>query len=254
MKTVDFKSLSLDNLKGEVWVDVIGFDGIYSASNYGRIKSEQRIVNNRSSKGRLIKEKILSPCTCNNRYQVNLTINNKSKTFDVSWLIFYSFYPEKHNNDKSKCVMHKNKIVSDNRLTNLELVSVSTSHKTNFIKGLLPHIHTLPRPTNKWRLRYGIYENGFLIKNTCNKCFIEKSINEFEPNRDTCKVCRSYNKGSKNPGVRLQITELKKSGLKKCPKCNNILKNDLFYNGSSYCKICTKEKNKQSIKRIINVK
>ncbi len=34
------KNLSLENMEGEEWTDVIGYDGIYSVSNYGRIKRE----------------------------------------------------------------------------------------------------------------------------------------------------------------------------------------------------------------------
>lgn len=32
--------LSLENFDGEIWKDVVGFDGVYEISNYGRVKSQ----------------------------------------------------------------------------------------------------------------------------------------------------------------------------------------------------------------------
>ena len=35
----------LSDLKGEIWKDVVGFEGIYQVSNLGRVKSLSRVVN-----------------------------------------------------------------------------------------------------------------------------------------------------------------------------------------------------------------
>ena len=46
--------MSLENIEGEKWNDVPGYDGIYQASNFGRIKSCERI----DCRGRLRPERI----------------------------------------------------------------------------------------------------------------------------------------------------------------------------------------------------
>lgn len=46
----------------EEWKDIKGFEGLYSISNYGRVKSLKRICRANTCGLRTIEEKILSPC------------------------------------------------------------------------------------------------------------------------------------------------------------------------------------------------
>jgi hypothetical protein len=71
-----YRNKNIETLENEIWVDAIYYDGSYSVSNLGRVKSEQRVVNNGSSGGRLVKERILSQAKNNkdNRLGVNLSI------------------------------------------------------------------------------------------------------------------------------------------------------------------------------------
>lgn len=59
---VDY-DIGVPDLDDEIWADIKGYEGLYQISNYGRVKSVQRVVkstgNNRTS--RSIPEKILKP-------------------------------------------------------------------------------------------------------------------------------------------------------------------------------------------------
>lgn len=181
-------NLSLDDLPDEIWVDAYGFDGIYEVSNMGRIKSLSRLVPNGKSE-RLVKERIRKQVMCNDgRLTCPLHINNKSHSINVSALIYYSFHRDSFVSDK-ECIMHKNKLASDNRLSNLCLEYISNSHKLNFKKGLLPHLY---KNNMKKHEEYLCKSNK-----KCNVCGIIRPISEFEPKRSTCTDCRSKYRHSK---------------------------------------------------------
>lgn len=101
----------------EIWKDILGFEGIYQASNFGRIKSLERI----DALGHRLKEKILK--TARDRYgyyQVELYKNSIGKMYLVHrlvWIAFNGQIPE------SMQVNHINEIKSDNRLKNLNLMT-----------------------------------------------------------------------------------------------------------------------------------
>lgn len=53
----------IENLDGEVWKDVVGYEGLYQVSNMGRVKSVKRVVNSTNPKQswKTINERILKP-------------------------------------------------------------------------------------------------------------------------------------------------------------------------------------------------
>lgn len=227
-------------MENEIWVDVYGFDGIYSVSNLGQVKSERRFVNNGNG-GRWVKERILKQAVCaDGRISVGLCVNNKRISKHISQIVWTSF--NETDIPKGKCVMHKNKIPMDNRLSNLECVTISTSHSRNFQLGLLPHLEEihLKMIGSRYNEENGIYNGNELIEKLCNKCFEHKPVEDFESNRNTCKFCRYVNAGVKNVGKLKYLSELKLAGLKKCPKCTDVKNISEFYNGSSKCKSCSK--------------
>ncbi len=193
-----YKNLSLEDLENEIWIDALGFDGIYLVSNYGRIKSLSRYVNNGKGQ-RLIKERIRAQTLSKDgRLTCPFSINNKTYSNNVSQLIYLSFNYNTKLNIKTHCVMHKNKNQSDNRLENLKIETISKSHSVNFEKGLLEHL----RNNNIKRT-----ENYNLLKSrVCKVCNKEKEINKFKRGYKTCSNC-SYIKKS-NPNYR-QKTEIK---------------------------------------------
>jgi len=235
-----YKNIKIENIDGEIWVDVFGYDGIYSVSNLGRVKSERRLVNNGQG-GRWVKERMLKQAKCSDgRLSVNLSINNIVTSKQVSQIVWTSF--NETDTPIGKCVMHKNKIALDNRLSNLECVTWSISHSRNFQLGLLPHLEDIHTKMlgSKYNEKNGIYNGNLLIEKLCNKCFEHKPTEDFELERNTCKFCRNINAGVKDVGKLKYLTELKMAGLKKCPKCTDVKSILDFHKGSSKCKLCTK--------------
>jgi hypothetical protein len=118
--------LSLEDLEGEIWKDIIGFDGSHSVSNFGRVKREQRY----DTKGRLLKAKILK-----RQYwigkdgfvdgaKVTFGADGKVITKAVSILVAESFLGEI---PKGYCVVHLDKNVKNDCVDNLKITTYSES-------------------------------------------------------------------------------------------------------------------------------
>ena len=113
-------------MKKEYWKPVVGYEGLYEVSNWGRVKSikfGKEIILKQKIKGgyyyvNLSKNGILKPMKDNNGYlKVRLCNGEKSKTFNLHRLIAETFIPNLNN---YKEVNHKNEIKTDNRVENLE--------------------------------------------------------------------------------------------------------------------------------------
>ncbi len=244
----NYKNKNIESMDNELWVDVYGYDGIYSVSNLGRVKSETRYVSNGKG-GRLVKERILSQAVSfDGRASVNLCWNNISSPKHVSQIVWTSFNEQPIPD--GKCIMHKNKIPTDNRLINLDCTSWSQSHSRNYQLGLLPHLNLIHATMigSKWNNEHGVFINGELSEKLCSKCFNHKDLSCFsELNRNVCKECRSKELGVVEFGKLNRIKELKDAGLKKCSKCDTIKTINQFHIGTACCKECKKEQYKEKV-------
>lgn len=101
----------------EIWKDVCNYEGYYQISNKGRIKSLDRYVE-RNGKLVKVKGKILN-LNKNNAgyYYLNLCTNNSRKKFLIHRLVAIAFIP---NQNKLKCINHKDENKSNNSVENLE--------------------------------------------------------------------------------------------------------------------------------------
>lgn len=101
----------------EEWKDIPKFEGLYQASNLGKIKSLPKLINNRF-KDISKAEKILKPSKAKNGYlRVVLVKNGTKKYMSVHRLIAITFLPNYFGLEQ---VNHKNKNKEDNRIENLE--------------------------------------------------------------------------------------------------------------------------------------
>ena len=91
----------------EYWKPVVGYEGLYMVSNWGRVKSIK-----------FGKERILKPGTNNYGYLlVKLCKDGKVKAFTVHRLVAEAFLPNPHN---YPCVNHKDENKQNNVVSNLE--------------------------------------------------------------------------------------------------------------------------------------
>lgn len=180
-----YKITTMEDLPNEEWVDVFGFDGIYEVSNLGRFKSLGRYVAIRNGQ-RWVKERILKQCLVyDGRLTLNLCNGVRTST-NVSATVFLSFNLKADYNIKDHCVMHIDKVKSNNVLSNLRIERISKSHSINYDKGLLHHLtrNNKKRTTDYLKLTHKV----------CSVCLVKKTISKFEHGRNKCMKCRYVEK------------------------------------------------------------
>lgn len=94
----------------EVWKSIKGYEGLYEVSNYGRVKSLERIVD----KTHHVKEKILKNVQMPSGY---LVVGLSGKQHYVHRLVAMAFI---QNQNKYPQVNHKDEDKTNNRVENLE--------------------------------------------------------------------------------------------------------------------------------------
>lgn len=118
----------MEDLPGEEWRDILGYEGCYQVSNMGRVKSLTRKVWNYTKPGR-----ILSPGSKKNGY-LHVALrkgDNIEKHAHVHRLVALAFI---ENTLHLPEVNHKNFDKTDNRVENLEWVD-SASNKAHYRKS-----------------------------------------------------------------------------------------------------------------------
>lgn len=101
----------------EIWKPIKGFEGLYEVSNYGRVRSVDRFIEDKNQYGiykKFLSGKILSPSKDKfGYYRIKLL----GKPCKVHRLVAEAFIP---NQDNLPCVNHKDENPSNNNVDNLE--------------------------------------------------------------------------------------------------------------------------------------
>lgn len=107
----------------EIWKPVVGFEGIYEVSNYGRVKSLAREVRCGAKGFKTLKDYILKQGIRGDRHNrpyVRLQQNGKMRNYTVARLVAEAFIPNPYNLPQ---VNHKDENPMNNFVGNLEWCS-----------------------------------------------------------------------------------------------------------------------------------
>jgi hypothetical protein len=115
----------------EKWLAIPGFESSYEVSNFGHVKSLERLVKARGGKSRTLKEHILSPCvssTGNGSAYLSCALSYKGKAtpkkvHSLVALAFFGVKPDKH------VVCHGRAGNLCNHVANLSYQTESTNQK-----------------------------------------------------------------------------------------------------------------------------
>ncbi len=94
----------------EEWKPIVGYEGLYEISSYGRVKS----VKNNVFQNRIRAVHICQPA---GYFIISLGLNGKAKRFPIHRLVAFAFIP---NPLGKRTVNHINGVKTDNRISNLE--------------------------------------------------------------------------------------------------------------------------------------
>ena len=103
----------------EIWKDIPGYEGLYQVSNFGRVRSLDRIVSPKGKKSYVVKGRIMKAYkrSSDNYLQIILSKDKTEIIFYVHRLVAAAFIDNPLN---LPCVNHINCDKSDNRVQNLE--------------------------------------------------------------------------------------------------------------------------------------
>ena len=251
----------LEDMSGEEWVDIIGYDGIYQVSNLGRVKSIGRFVNTLNGSQKWVNEKILKG-NVNSKNKllkkerdVKFIVNNISSTHLVCTLVADAFLRDRSNNERI-CQIDKNQFNCE--LSNLKIVSVSECVLQSYNKGKAKDWgigNMIKNERKEYELNNGIFKNGELIKIKCSCCGEIKSVNDFYFKKNNirreCKDCTIKKRGTKNLGKLRFREKLAEKGRRICSVCKQEKdlyidfgkSKNIFMGRSNTCKECAKKLN-----------
>lgn len=118
--------LNMEDIEGEVWKSIVGFEGLYEVSDLGRVKSLERPTNQFSCP--FIRKQQLNKF---GYLTVGLTKNNKPKTFTVHRLVAMAFIL---NPDNKEQINHKDGNKKNNRLSNLEWCNAQENQSHRYLE------------------------------------------------------------------------------------------------------------------------
>lgn len=167
----------------EIWKDIVGYEGLYQASNLGNIKSITHIRKNGKNENRLCttKGKMLKPGIDSNGYMlVVLSKKGKTKSYRVHRLIALTFIK---NNAKCKCINHKDENKLNNQVDNLEWCT----HRYNNNYGTKGK-----RISQKNSIKVNQYDlKGNFIKQWNSMTEAEKKLNIKRAATNICACCKN---------------------------------------------------------------
>lgn len=164
----------IEDLEGEIWKPVVGYEGKYEVSNLGRVKSLSYLGHN---KNQILKTQIVYG------YEViTLWRNDVSQHCRIHRLVYEAFngklpkWIAKDNGNKRMEINHINEITTDNRLENLELITHTENIRHSKIKIAKSHYKKVYQYTTS-KCLVKVYDSikscsdyGFNSSSVCRCC------------------------------------------------------------------------------------
>lgn len=123
----------------EVWKDIEGYEGIYQASSYGRIRTVDKKETYTKMHGKRVWQSRVMKYrgeTYRTGYRVSLWKYGKPKDYLVARLVAYTFNGGNYN-DRTLTVNHKDGNRLNNHIDNLEIVSLADNIRHAFATKLI---------------------------------------------------------------------------------------------------------------------
>lgn len=148
---IAYKAPTAIDTDSEIWLPVVGYEGLYEISNLGRLMCLEKTVPHSHSGTKTYPRKIKATVDNGHGYkQTQLSNNGKHITVKIHRLVAEAFLGV---NDLD--VNHKNHIKDDNRAANLEYVTIRQNE----------HHKVIDR---KYPMGVSVNGNGFTAKITIN--------------------------------------------------------------------------------------
>lgn len=197
-----YRNFSLENLENEIWKDIPNYEGHYKVSNKGRVKSLKRLVRHSGWGFITFKSKILKQSLKKGYPSIILHLDGNSLTRQTHQLVAMAFLNHKPCGLKI-VVDHINNISTDNRVENLQLISVRKNSSKDRI-GVSKYTGVIwVKKLKKWgasihfngkRIHLGNFNNE--IK--ASECY-QEALKRIENNKTIHKLIKT--KTSKYKGV-----------------------------------------------------
>ena len=118
----------------EIWKDVPGYEGFYQCSNFGNVKSLDRVVKRNNNNKRVIGKQLKKCINCHGYYVVVLCKKSILKSFTVHQLVAMCFLGHKRNGN-TLVINHIDGNKINNMLSNIEIVTNRQNSSTCFRKN-----------------------------------------------------------------------------------------------------------------------
>lgn len=137
--------MCVKDFPGEVWYDIFGFDGLYSVSNFSRVKSLKKRVKRKDGIMIFLGERLVGVHKTKDGYlMARISKDNKASNILIHRAIAMAVIP---NPNSLPEVNHKDGVKTNNLPLNLEWVS----HKNNMLHAAATNLFKdMPRGVSVW--------------------------------------------------------------------------------------------------------
>jgi hypothetical protein len=144
----NIKAILKGSIMKEIWKSVVGYEGIYEVSNFGRIKSLDRFdSNNRFVKGRFIKP-VKRQRVHNPYLGFTACINGSVKNIKIHHAVAYAFIG---NRPDGMVIDHIDNDKKNNRLDNLQYITIRENCSKDSVGTSRYTGVYLNKKTGKWK-------------------------------------------------------------------------------------------------------